>query len=195
MTTHLRSLLTNTTRTDEPFISEQGPNLISGVDTMNDATFTILPSLTSGALVTSQFLCRALLDTGSRQSFIHQGAFEQMVATGAAVEPYARSTITRSWSGFGSQELLSTNRQARMTIQFYHNDTPSAPLAVWIYIVPNETLRCPLLLRRYSWMCSTRAPTKRLRPHPMAVFSANSPLRTILATLTTALPRMFTVVR
>ena len=146
-------LSTNTARTDKPLISEQGPDLISGVVTMNDATFTTLPSLTSGAWATSQFPCRALLDTGSPQSFIHQGAFEQMVATGAADESYVRSTTPRSSSGLGSQELLSTNRQARMTIQFYHNDTPSASLAVWIYIVPNETMRCPLLRGRDSWMC------------------------------------------
>ena len=145
-------LLTNTTRTDKPFVSEQGLDLISGVVTMDDATFTTLPSLTSGAWATSQFPCRALLDTGSPQSFIHQGAFGQMVATGTADESYVRSTTPRSWSGFGSQELLSTNRQARMTIQFYHNDTPSASLAVWIYIVPNETMRCPPLLGRDSWM-------------------------------------------
>ena len=44
------------------------------------------------------------------------------------------------------------NRQARMTIQFYHNNTPSASLAVWMYIVPNKTMRCPLLLGRDSWM-------------------------------------------
>ena len=75
-----------------------------------------------------------------------------MVATGAADESYVRSTTPRSWSGFGSQELLSTNRQAWMTIQFYHNDTPSASLAVWMYIVPNKTMRCPLLLGRNSWM-------------------------------------------
>ena len=75
-----------------------------------------------------------------------------MVATGAADESYVRSTTPRSWCGFDSQELLSTNRQTRMTIQFYHNDTPSASLAVWIYIVPNETMRCPLLLGRDSWM-------------------------------------------
>ena len=137
-------------RSDKPFTSEQGPDLISGVVTMDDVTFTTLPSLTSGAPATSQFRYRALLDTGSPQSFIQQGAFEQMVATGAADESCVRSTTPKSWSGFGPQELLSTNRQARMTIQFYQNDTPSASLAVWIYIVPNETMRCPLLLGRDS---------------------------------------------
>ena len=146
-------LLTNTTRADKPFISEQSPDLISGVVTMDDVTFTTLPSLTSGASTTSQFHCRALLDTGSPQSFIHQGAFEQMVATGAADESYVRSTPPRWWSGFDSQELLNTNRQARLAIQFYDNDAHSESLAVWIYIVPNKAMRCPLLLGRDSWMC------------------------------------------
>ena len=79
-------LLTNATRTDESFISKQEPDLISGVVTVDDVTFTTLPSLTSGASATSQFRCRALLDTGSPQLFIHQDAFEQMVAIGAADE-------------------------------------------------------------------------------------------------------------
>ena len=65
-------LLTNTIRSDEPFISEQGPDLISGVVTLNDVELATLPSLTSGgASATSQFHCRALLDTKSPQSFIH----------------------------------------------------------------------------------------------------------------------------
>ena len=75
-----------------------------------------------------------------------------MVATGTADESYVRATTPRSWSGFGSQELLSMNRQARMTIQFYHNNTPSASLAAWMYIVHNKTMRCTLLFGRDSWM-------------------------------------------
>ena len=75
-----------------------------------------------------------------------------MVATGAADESYVRPTLPRSWSGFGSQESLNTNRQAPLTIQFYHNDAPSASHAVWIYIVPNKAMRCPFLLGRNSWM-------------------------------------------
>ena len=88
-----------------------------------------------------------------------------MVATGAADESYVRSTAPRSWSGFGSQEPLNTNWQARLTVQFYHNNTPFTSLAVWIYIVPNKTIRCSLLLGQDSWMrfhsCSyqTLAPT------------------------------------
>ena len=75
-----------------------------------------------------------------------------MGATGAADASCVRSTTPRTWSGLGSQQLLNTRRQARMTVQFNHNGTPSASLAVWMYIIPNETMRCPLLLGRDRWM-------------------------------------------
>ena len=119
---------------------------------MDDATFTTLLSLSSGASATSRFNCRALLDTGSPQSFIHQGALDRMIATGAADASYVRATTPKSWSGFGSQKMLSTCRQARMTVQFHHDGAPSASLAVWMYLVPDETMRCPILLGRDSWM-------------------------------------------
>ena len=75
-----------------------------------------------------------------------------MVATGAADASYVRATTPKSWSGFGSEKMLSTCRQARMTVQFHHDGAPSASLAVWMYLVPNETMRCPILLGRDSWM-------------------------------------------
>ena len=145
-------LLTNATRGDQPLMAEQSPDLISGAVTMDDVTFTTLPLLTSGASATSQFRCRVLLDTGSPQSFIHQGAFGQMVTTRAADESYVRSTPPRSWSGFSSQEPINTNQQARLTVQFYHNNALSASLALGVNIVPNKTMRCPLLPGRDSWM-------------------------------------------
>ena len=89
-------LLTYGSHTDKVLIPEQGFDLISGVVTIDDVTFTTFPSLTSGTSATPPFRCRALLDTGSPQSFIHQGGFDQMVATGAADESYARSTTPRS---------------------------------------------------------------------------------------------------
>ena len=64
-------LLAQEQRIDAPLIPEQGPDLIGGVVTMDDATFTTLLSLHSGVSATSRFNCRALLDTGSPQSFIH----------------------------------------------------------------------------------------------------------------------------
>ena len=64
-------LLAQDQRIDAPLIPEPGPDLIGGVVTMDDATFTTLLSLHSGVSTTSRFNCRALLDTGSPQSFIH----------------------------------------------------------------------------------------------------------------------------
>ena len=164
-------LLAQEQRIDAPLIPEQGLDLIGGVVTMDDATFTTLLSLHSGVSATSRSNCRALLDTGSPQSFIHQGAFDQMVALGAADASCVRSTTPRKWSGFESRQLLSTNRQARMTVQFHHNGTTSASLAVWMYIVPNETMRCPLLLGRGNWM---RFPSRSLS-NPSAVFRRSHP--------------------
>ena len=158
-------LLAQAQRIDAPLIPEQGPDLIGGVVTMDDATFTTLLSLHSGVSATSRFNCRALLDTGSPQSFIHQGAFDQMVALGNADASCVRSTTPRTWSRFGSRQLLSTNRQARMTVQFRHNGTTSASLAVWMYIVSNETMRCSLLLGRDSWMRFPSRSYQTLPPH------------------------------
>ena len=159
-------LLAQEPRIDAPLIPGQGPDLISGVVTMDDVTFTALLSLHSGVSTTSRFHFRALLDTGSPQPFIHQGAFDQMVATGAADASCVRPTTPRTWSGFGSRQLLSTHRQARMTIQFNHNGSPSASLAVWMYIVPNETIRCPLLVGRDSWMHFHSRSYQTLSPQP-----------------------------
>ena len=144
-------LSAHSNRIDAPLLPEQDPDLISSV-IMDNAPFTALPSLISGFSATPRFNFCALLETGSTQSFIHEGDFGQIVATGATDAFYVRSTTPRSWSGFGSRQLLSTHRQARMTIQFCHDGTPSASLAVWVYIVPNEIMRCSFLLGRDSWM-------------------------------------------
>ena len=53
-----------------------------------------------------------------------------------------------------------------MTIQFPHNGSPSASLAVWMYIVPNKTMRCPLLLGRDSWMRFYSRSYQTLSPQP-----------------------------
>ena len=89
-------LLAQEQRINAPLITEQGPDLIGGVVTMDDATFTTLLSLHSGVSTTSRFNCRALLDTESPQSFIHQGVFDQMVATGVADASCVRSTTPRT---------------------------------------------------------------------------------------------------
>ena len=53
-----------------------------------------------------------------------------------------------------------------MTVQFNHNGSPSASLAVWMYIVPNETMRCPLLLGQDSWMRFHPRSYQTLSPQP-----------------------------
>ena len=53
-----------------------------------------------------------------------------------------------------------------MTVQFNHNGTTSASLAVWMCIVPNETMRCPLLLGRDSWMRFHSRSYQTLPPQP-----------------------------
>ena len=54
-----------------------------------------------------------------------------------------------------------------MTIQINHNGSSSASLAVWMYIVvPNETMRCPLLLGRDNWMLFHTRSYQTLSPQP-----------------------------
>ena len=57
-------LLAQEQRADAPPLPEQGPDLLGGIVTMDDATFTTLLTLHSGVSATSRFDCRALLDTG-----------------------------------------------------------------------------------------------------------------------------------
>ena len=103
-------LLTCRSHTDRALIPKQGPDFVSGTVTIDDDTFATLPSLTSGASVTSPFRCRAFLDTGSPQSLIHQGAFDQMVATGAADESYVRASPQSFIHHHGAfDQMVATN--------------------------------------------------------------------------------------
>ena len=53
-----------------------------------------------------------------------------------------------------------------MTVQFHHDGAPSASLAVWMYLVPDETMRCPILLGRDSWMRFHSRSYQTLPPTP-----------------------------
>ena len=83
-----------------PRMPKQGPDLISDVVTIDDATFATLLSLISGVSELSRFDCRALLDTRLHQSFIDQRAFNQMV-------PLVPTT-PRSWSVTLAPDSYST---------------------------------------------------------------------------------------
>ena len=56
-------LLAYEQRDDAPLMSEQGPDLIGGIVTMDDATFTTLLTRHSRVSATSRFDCRAILDS------------------------------------------------------------------------------------------------------------------------------------
>ena len=56
-------LLAQEQRADAPLMPEQGLDLIVGIVTMDDATFTTLLTLHSGVFATSRFDCRAILDS------------------------------------------------------------------------------------------------------------------------------------
>ena len=96
----LEVLLAHAPRVTVPLMPEQGPDPVSGVVPIDNATFTTLLSLSSGASATSRFTCRTLLDKGSPHSFI-QGAFNKMIETGIADASYIQAITPKSWSGFG----------------------------------------------------------------------------------------------
>ena len=181
-------------RIDAPFKAEQGPDLIGGVVTTYDTTFTTLLSLHSGVCTTSRFNCRALLDTGSAQSFIHQGALDQMVATGAADASCVRSTTPRTWSGFGSRQLLSTHRQARMR--------PSSSTTMARYprtlqfrctLYPTRLCEAPFSVEIVG-CASIHAPIKRYRCNQTVASSVNSPFHSAMIT-SAAPPHTFATMR
>lgn len=57
--------MTYTPRVITAFVPEQGPDLVTGVVTMDQVTFITPLSLSSEAFATSRFNCRALLESGS----------------------------------------------------------------------------------------------------------------------------------
>ena len=75
----LEILLAHPKLVDAALLPEKDPNLITGVVTIDDATFTALLSLVSGVSAMSRFNCRALVDTRSPQKCIHKGALDPMV--------------------------------------------------------------------------------------------------------------------
>lgn len=80
---------------DAPVIPKQKQDPISDFVTLDDATSITLHHLW-------RFNCRALLDTCSPQSINHQGAFDQVVATGAVDASYIRSKTLTTWDDLGS---------------------------------------------------------------------------------------------
>ena len=60
---------------------------------------------------------------------------------------------------------MQTSTAIRLSVQFLHNDQPTASLAVWTYIILSEAMQHTVLLGRDSWIrfsersCSTSGVT------------------------------------
>ena len=121
------------------YLPEQGPSLVDGVVTMDDASHTTRVRLHSG-IATVGYHCGALLDSGSPASFITSNALGTMLASGAVSEQFIIISNIRSWGGFGSAKALKTSIMVGLTVQFYHRADPSAALAVWCHVVPANSL-------------------------------------------------------
>ena len=80
-------------------IPEQGPGLVDGIITVDDASYTT-QILTHCGPATSAFGCVALLDTGSPQSFVSASTWAAMKASGAASSAFGTRTQPRCWGGF-----------------------------------------------------------------------------------------------
>lgn len=92
---------------------------------------------------TPQYGCAALLDSGSPATFINSNAVGTLKAMGAISEACISHGNARSWGGFGKSESLETSDTVRLSVQFFHGDSPSASLAVWAHIVPANTRQYP----------------------------------------------------
>ena len=110
-------------------LAEREPCLVPGYVARDHCTFTTKTKVHSG-LASAQFDGVALLDTGSSQSFITRNAWERMARSGAATTICETQTLPRSWGGFGKSPPLQTSITVRLSMQFVHNDQPTASLAV-----------------------------------------------------------------
>ena len=61
---------------------------------------------------------------------------------------------------------LQTSTAIRLSVQFLHNDQPTASLAVWTYIILSEAMQHAVLLGRDSWMRFSERSYRTLPPRP-----------------------------
>ena len=132
---------------------------------MDDSSFNTKTRIHSGP-VAVQLGCVALLDTSSPQTFINTHALESMKRAGAASAICERHTPPRSWGEFGKSPLLQTSTALRFSVQFFHDDHPTASLAECAFVVPAEAMQHDVLLRRDSWMRFNDRPYRKLAPRP-----------------------------
>lgn len=70
----------------DPFLAllEHGSRLVGGIITLDDASFTAIVGIHSGAGDIAPFGCIALLDTGSSQTFISRDVSDRMLSVDVA---------------------------------------------------------------------------------------------------------------
>ena len=175
-------LLAQEQRIDAPLIPEEGPDLIGSVVTMDDATFTTLLSLHSGVSTTSRFNCRALLDKGSPQSFIHQEAFDQWSPRVLLMRP--ASDTRRAERGVvsvpGSCSAHKTGQNDRPVQPQWHAVRVSCSLDVHLY--PTRRCDAPFFSVEIVGCASIHAPIKHSRRNQTVASSANSPYHSAMIT-------------
>lgn len=99
--------------------------------------------------------CVTLWDTGSPQTFTNSHALKSMKTALAAAVVCERRTPPRSWGGIGKSPPLQTDAGVFLSVQFFHNNLPTASLAVWVYVVSPEAMQQPVILGRDSWVRSS----------------------------------------
>eukprot|EP00752_Nemacystus_decipiens_P012512 g11082.t1 len=93
-------------------------------------------------------------------------ALGTMIASGAVTDKYITTSAERCWGGFGSAKPLTTSKMVRLTVQFYHENEPTASLAVWAHVAPAGSMDNPLLLGRDSYMRFTNRGYRKLPTPP-----------------------------
>ena len=150
---------------DQFTLPEHGPDLVGGNVSVDPASFTTRVALHCGPYATTRAKCVSLLDSGSPQTFIKESMWTHMKKIGAASDVCEVTTQPRVWGGFGdSSTPLTTQKSVRLSVQFFHNDSRSASLAVWAFIVPDGTMHHALLLGRDSYMRFDRRTYRTLPP-------------------------------
>lgn len=146
-----------------PFIPEHGPELVSGTITIHDDNFTTRVRLCSGFTAKTEFLCIALLDTGSPQAFkenvreytklVHRPARGESLATVPLFPPPSTSDFVQivEIQLPSLPEALST---AQVTVYLrWDESSPSRPL--WnSSVIPRAPQQ-----RRASFIRCNREPT------------------------------------
>lgn len=93
----------------EPSLNESGPDLVDGIVTVDDASFTAQAHMQSGTQERREVPCVDLPDIGSPQS----PSQVEVKRTGAFTAACYRATTPRTWGDFGNSPPLQTSTAIR----------------------------------------------------------------------------------